>query len=410
MTDSALENTCRRLGLFGGTFDPFHMGHRAMVQRACRELALDRLLVMPVGRPPHKDRRISFAAYRYEMACRGSCDLDQVTVSDQEIRTPGLDYTYHTVLELKELYRPEELFLIAGSDVLLSLDRWYRPEDLLQEVTLAVGVRGGDDSQAVLQEVLAVEKHFGCRVRLLDLPPLELSSSLLRDRLDGGEAVDDLCPPAVVSFLDQFKPYAFKAVFDLLSPLEWDRLLALEEAAWPFSSQARRLHAASVAQYAARLAQVYGQPVLKAAAAGLLHDLAKELPRDRQLQAAASCQAIPGLGGDELTDDLLHGPASALLALELWGEEDRELLESIAWHPTAHPRLSVLGQILYLADKISYDRTFMNLAPIREAAEGGRLALAMKLCLEEVFKALEGEGKQASPISLEAHTYFAGQA
>ena len=52
----------------------------------------------------------------------------------------------------------------------------------------------------------------------------------------------------------------------------------------------------------------------------------------------------------------------------------------------------------------------MNLAPIREAAEGGRLALAMKLCLEEVFKALEGEGKQASPISLEAHTYFAGQA
>ena len=85
------------IGLFGGTFDPFHNAHRALAKHAVELLGLEQLIVMPVGRAPHKERRTSFACYRYEMARLGTTGLEHVVVSDDEIRTPGVDYTYHTV-------------------------------------------------------------------------------------------------------------------------------------------------------------------------------------------------------------------------------------------------------------------------------------------------------------------------
>lgn len=395
-------------GLFGGTFDPFHQAHRTLVREALAQLGLKKLIVMPVGRHPHKEWRTSFASYRFEMARLGVEGLDGALVSDLEIREPGVDYTFHTVLNLKDNYGLEDLLLLAGSDVLLAIDSWYRPADLLREVSLAVAVRAGDDRAWVAQKAGEVESRYGTRVLFFDMPAMDLSASRIRGLLIRGGDTGDMCPQKVADFIRQYRPYDRALLFDSLSDTDWQDLLDLEEKVWPCLSQERRLHSAAVAQYAARLAALNGEDCKKAASAGLLHDLAKELAGPRREQLAGQYFRLEGLEppGDFLTGDLAHGPASALLAARLAGAGDPVLSGAIAWHSTAHPAMTTLGEILFLADKIAYDRNFSRLEEIRGLAEKRQLASAMKRCLEEVFEALSRQGKKPCSISIEAYQKY----
>ena len=398
-------------GLFGGTFDPFHLGHRALIRHAMTGLGLDRILVMPVGRPPHKSRRTTLAAYRFEMARLGTEDLEGVLVSDDEIRRPGLDYTYRTVLRLKEELALDQLVLLAGSDVLPQLGSWHRPEDLLTEVTLAVAVRGGEDRDEVAEHAARAKARYQTEILLFDMPAMDLSASRIRETLEADGDISGMCPDRVIDFIRQYRPYQADGGFDAMEESDWQTLLDLEERAWPYLTQARRLHAASVAQYAARLAPLYGQDIGRAARAGLLHDLAKELPLDRQEELAARYFEQGGFG-DPLalqSEDLIHGPASAVLATDLTDSKDPGLERAIAWHSTAHPVMETLGEILFLADKIAYDRPFGRLEEIRRLAASGRLAAAMKRCLEEVFEALARQGKKPADYSLQAYENYAGE-
>ena len=395
-------------GLFGGTFDPFHQAHRVLAREALRQLGLEELIVMPVGRPPHKERRTNFASYRYEMAWLGVEGLAGVFVSDDEIREAGIDYTYHTVLRLKKKYGIKELLLLSGSDVLMSIDSWHRPADLLKEVSLAVAIRGGDDRLRVEKRAEAVGLRYGTRVRLFDMPAMDLSASMIRDLALSGGDIGGLCPPGVVDFIRRYRPYDWGEAFECLSDADWQDLLDLEETAWPFLSRERRLHSVSVAQYAARLAALNGENCKLAASAGLLHDLAKELdgPRLEELALRYVQLFHQDLPLEYLRGDLAHGPASAVMAAELLGTQDTSLAQAIAWHSTARPGMTVLGEILFLADKIAYDRNFGQLEEIRSLAEGGDLATAMKRCLEEVFEALDREGKKPCSLSIEAYKKY----
>lgn len=398
------------IGLFGGSFDPFHKAHRAILESALNQLDLDRLIVMPVGRAPHKDRQISFATFRYEMARLGTEGLGNLVVSDDEIREAGIDYTYDTVIRLKALFPEDPFMLIAGSDVLLTIDSWYRPADLLKEVSLAVALRGGDDAEVIREKARAVQETYDTRVTLFDMAPMTLSASQVRDSWEAGDSIGFMCPPRVESFLHHYKIYDFQDSFRPLGKEGWQALLDLEEKTWERQTQARRLHAASVAQYAARLAAVYGLDPGLAARAGLLHDLAKGLTLEAQ--RALAQDYFKAIGHDQnplalcMTPPILHGPASAMLAMELTGEGPGPLSEAIAFHSTASPHMSVLGEVLFLADKIAYDRTFSRLEPIRALAEGGQRVQAMALCLEEVFLALERAGESPCPLSLEAYQKY----
>ncbi len=274
------------IGLFGGTFDPFHNAHRALAKHAVEQLGLEQLIVMPVGRAPHKERRTSFACYRYEMARLGTTGLEHVVVSDDEIRTPGVDYTYHTVKRLKENLGDRLQYLISGSDVLLSIDSWYRPDALLKEVDLAVAIRGDADRRMLEGQRQAVEEKYGCRVVFFDMPKMNLSATEIRESLEEKGKSQETCPPKVESFLTQYRPYDFAFEFESMDDAKWQALLDIEEWAWDFHPQERRLHAASVAQYAARLAAIYGCDVHLAALSGLVHDVAKNLPQEERQRLA----------------------------------------------------------------------------------------------------------------------------
>ena len=173
-------------------------------------------------------------------------------------------------------------------------------------------------------------------------------------------------------------------------------------------SRERSLHSVSVAQYAARLAVLNGVNCKVAASAGLLHDLAKELAAPRLEELALRYVQLyrHDLPKEYFPGELAHGPASAARAAYPLGAQDASFAQAIAWHSTAHPDMTVLGEILFLADKIAYDRNFGRLEEIRALAEERDLAAAMKRCLEEVFKALNREGKKPCSLSIEAYEKY----
>ena len=123
----------KKIGIFGGTFNPVHKGHELTAVNFLDKFKLDKLLIMPSNIPPHKqvDANIT-AVQRFEM-CRICFDkYDNIYVSDFEIKKDGLSYTFDTVTELKKNYMNDKLYFLVGSDMLLSLETWYKYQDLLK--------------------------------------------------------------------------------------------------------------------------------------------------------------------------------------------------------------------------------------------------------------------------------------
>lgn len=178
-----------RLGLLGGTFDPVHVGHRVVAQDVVEELSLDRLLVVPAGRPPH--REAAFSARDRLAWTRAAFDGDpRIEVDDLEVRRSGPSYTVETVEGIREERNPDRLFCVIGIDQLEEIDTWRAPERIARLSTLTVMGRAGEDPDALRGEV---EVPF----ETVEVTRIDISSTRVRRRLAEGEGVRYLVPEAV---------------------------------------------------------------------------------------------------------------------------------------------------------------------------------------------------------------------
>lgn len=179
----------RRLGLLGGTFDPVHVGHCVVAQDVVEELELDRLLVVPAGRPPHREAALP-ARVRYELTRRVFAGDERIEVSDLELRREGPSYTVDTLARLREEREPETLFCVIGIDQLRELDTWHRPGRIPELAELAVMDRRGE-------EPAPGDAPLDLPFRTLRVTRVDLSSTRVRTRLRAGETVRYLVPDAV---------------------------------------------------------------------------------------------------------------------------------------------------------------------------------------------------------------------
>lgn len=187
-------NPRRRVGVFGGTFDPPHVAHVVLAAAAIEQLGLDALVVTPAGVPWQKvgSRRISPGEIRLEMAEKAFGELAEVEVSDIELRRAGNSYTIDTLEALAA--KDTELFLLLGSDAAAGLDTWERFADIAALATIAVFPRRGYESH---------EPPTGFRWELLELPGLEISSTDIRRRARTGRPIVGLVPRAVIEVLQR---------------------------------------------------------------------------------------------------------------------------------------------------------------------------------------------------------------
>ena len=180
----------RRLGLFGGTFDPPHFGHVAALEAAARCGRFDRLLVTVAGDPYLKIADVRPAALRLAMAHAAFDDLPLVEVSDLEIRRDGPSYTVDTVRELLE--DVDALDLIVGADLATELDRWHEAEVLRELVSVGIVPRPGSDSAA----------PEGWRCYEIPMEPVDLSSSYIREMFSGFENLGQFVPASVIPLFE----------------------------------------------------------------------------------------------------------------------------------------------------------------------------------------------------------------
>ena len=188
-----------RLGIFGGTFNPPHIGHSRLAEHFVNELSLDRLLVIPTAQPPHKEaKELADSNDRINMCMLAFPDA---LISDIEIARGGKSYTFDTLTEIRAQYPDDELFFIVGSDMLLSFDRWYKHEEILDMVTLCAADRQEEDS--LLKQHGVPEFFNGKRLVVSSLAPFEVSSTQIRELIRNGESTDGLLDPAVRAYIDE---------------------------------------------------------------------------------------------------------------------------------------------------------------------------------------------------------------
>ena len=186
----------RRIGIFGGSFDPVHVAHVALARVALGTLVLDQLRFVPTGDAWQKARTLTPAPHRVSMLQRAIQDEPRFEVDDCELRRAGPSYTIDTVRELQAA-EPADWFMIIGQDQYAKLASWHRWRELLPLVTWAVAARNGE-APAASPEVAAVPH----RVRFLSLPAMAVSSTDIRARLARNERIDGLVAPTVAAYIE----------------------------------------------------------------------------------------------------------------------------------------------------------------------------------------------------------------
>jgi nicotinate-nucleotide adenylyltransferase len=195
----------RRIGLFGGTFDPPHLGHLALAEHARDRLRLDEVRFIPAGQPPHKrGERITPAAGRVAMARLAVRGNPSFTVSTIETRRGGPSFTIETLREVAAESPRARLFVLMGADSLEDFASWRDPEAILRIATLVVAHRPGDGGRRG-------GVPGGRRVVSLDNAELAISSSLVRARVRAGRSVRYLVPEAVATYVARHRLYRRRA-------------------------------------------------------------------------------------------------------------------------------------------------------------------------------------------------------
>jgi nicotinate-nucleotide adenylyltransferase len=382
-----------RTGLLGGTFDPLHLGHYELVQAALRS-GLDRVIVMPAGRPPHKiGEVVSMAGYRWEMACQAFAGQPEVEVSTQEILRPGRSFTLDTVRQLQAGRPDDQLFLIYGSDIISQIEQWHEPAALLAECPLLIANRGGYNDEDSARKADELRERYGARIQFFDAPVIELSSTRIREAILSGQPFLEWLPAKVGRVIRKNGLYRYQQEMEQLDRGLWSRLYEIERQLWPLLDRKRLLHSLNVMIYALHLAGLHGVPLEKAGVAAMLHDCAKCLPDDEGTRLARIAGETQPLNAA-----LLHGPAGCEMACERFMITEPDILQAIRYHTTGFAGMSKLDQIIFIADKVEPARTYANLEEIRRLAEFD-LDAAMLLCLQEIDLFLRREHLPAHPLT-----------
>ncbi|MDR7305282.1 nicotinate-nucleotide adenylyltransferase [Rhodoferax saidenbachensis] len=194
----------RRIGVFGGAFDPPHLGHHALAVTAIAQLQLDALHIIPTGHAWHKSRTLSDASHRMAMAELAFADLPQVVVDGRELARPGPTYTVDTLLELQQENPGAQLYLLIGEDQAHALPGWSRWERLPALAIICVAARA--DSTGAKGQFDALKAQVP-GLTVLNMPPVDTSATDIRHRATTDQSLVPLVFETVARYIDQHHLY-----------------------------------------------------------------------------------------------------------------------------------------------------------------------------------------------------------
>ena len=395
-----------RIGVYGGTFNPPHLGHIAAARAVFETLKLDRLLLIPDRQPPHKplpegspspEQRLELTRLSGEQLGLG----DRVETLDLELRRSGPSYTADTLRAVHERYPDDELWLLMGTDMFLTLHTWHEPEQILALAGIAAFSRSQEDTEELFsrQRERLYRTYPSARIFTLGVPGMvEISSTQLRELLAEGRGGQFLAP-AVYGAVLRDGLYGTGEDLTRLPPEK------LRPTALSFLKHARIPHVLGTEQEAVRLALRYGADADRARTAALLHDCTKRLEMDEQLALCAQY----GIELDELEQKalkLLHAKTGAAVARDRFGVDD-EIYSAIFWHTTGHADMTLLEKVIYLADYIEPTRSFPGVDALRAACYED-LDKGLLMGLEMTVEEMKERGNPVHSATLAAIEYLKG--
>ena len=387
-----------KIGIFGGSFNPPHLGHVQAARYAALSLGLDRLMLIPSGKTPCKPvpELTASPEQRLRMLSIAFASVPIAEVSSMELDRGGESYTWETVRQIREGNPEAELFLLLGTDMFLKFPQWADADKLCGEVTLVSMNRGEKGEQENLIRAAARIESMGGRTVMLDNPVKSISSSQVR-RLLAFEGADSFLPEGVLSYIRREKLYYVGADLKNL-PME-----RLEQVVVSLLKANRVKHVLGCRDTAVELAKAWGADPVDAGRAGLLHDITKALDGELQL-------TLCGAYG-KLLDDFsrkypktLHALTGSLVARRIFGENNA-VVSAIEFHTTGKADMSLLEAIIYVADYMEPNRDFPGVERLRELAYTD-IRGALKLGLEMTLEHLKEQGGEVSPASRQALDYL----
>jgi len=382
-----------RIGIFGGTFNPPHVGHIQAARAAIEQLQLDKLIVIPAGIPPHKTmpEATPSPSKRMELSRIAFENVPSTIVSIIEVTKPELSYSVDTLEYIRRLHLDDAIFLLVGSDMYLTLESWKDSRRIFEIATPVVFSRKADDVPKVTKYAQYIENRYGAKTEIIETQIIDISSSALRQMLPKRGGIEYMTEPCY-SYIIKNRLYNAKPGWDWLRERAHFRLDPL-----------RIPHVHGCEEEAPRLARIWGADPDDAREAAILHDITKRLTLEESLNIFSE----HNIHIDENEHDqakLFHSRTAALLAASEFGVSD-EVAEAIRWHTTGKPGMTTLEKVIYLADYIEPNRDFDGVETLRKLAYEN-LDEAMIMGLEMTVSDIAARGITPNTASLDALSYL----
>ncbi len=381
-----------RIGIYGGTFSPPHVGHIRGAEYAINALQLQKLLLIPSCIAPNKQVPADAPTpdQRAEMV-RLSAGPG-MEMCDIELTRGGTSYTCDTVEALAARYPDKELVLLMGTDMFQVFPDWKSSEQILKKASIGVLFRGERDEEDQIALAKAKLEGLGAKIYLLQNPVTAISSTQLR-RLLAFRCAGEFLPTGVENYIYQKGLYGTNQNCRNL-PME-----ALEKVVTGLLKPSRVNHVLGCRDTAAELARRWGADEQDAARAGMLHDITKALDGPLQLTLCREYGIVLGEFSRK-NPKTLHALTGSLVAERIFGENEA-VVAAIASHTTGKAHMNTLEKIIYVADYMEPNRDFPGVEELRHLAFTD-LDKALKLGLQMTLQLLQQQGREISPESAQA--------
>lgn len=370
----------KKIGIFGGTFDPVHNEHVNIATHAVEELGLDLLFIMPTFLPPHKSETPLDPKHRINMLELAFKDYDKIKVSNYEIEKQGKSYTYLTVEHFKNLYPDSELYFIVGGDMLTDFKTWKNPDRILKASNLAVFSRENFLCDYKLEEEY-FKKTFSKTFIKLNYLGKDFSATKVRVYFSLGLDVSNDIPKSVLEYIEKNKLYDGGIACDFVKNV---------------LTKKRLIHTANVAVTALKKAKELGLDKEKVFISCVLHDCAKYLdPKD-----------FKGFKLDkDMPKPVVHAFLGAFVVENVLKIKDKEIIDAIRYHTTGKANMSNLARLIFLADMVEIGRDYDGVEYLRDLYEKD-FDLCFKEALKEEVIHLKNKGEEIYFETLNALEYY----
>lgn len=321
----------KKIGILGGSFDPVHYGHLILAEQIRSAAGLNEVIFVPARISPFKlDSTPAEGEHRLNMIRLAIAGMSGLSVSDIEINNDEPSYTYETLIKLSNIYKDDELYFIAGADVIPTFDKWYRALDLFKEFKILIAYRKGLKLKKsdLKKKISEYQKKYGADIELIRIPELEISSSDIRDRYEHGKSIRFLVPESVLSYMNDNRLYR-------------DLPLLCRDYAKEREKDTRFRHTEGVVQMSLELAERYGADPYKAEIAAWFHDTYR------------------------YEGNLIHGDRAADVLERDFNVTDKDILNAIRFHTTGRPGMGLYEKILRIADNLEINRDYEGVEDLR---------------------------------------------